>query len=414
MATPETEASARGGRDGLAGTRRGGQKWIHDYLVMSAGRPTLFDHAERRYPGSVKSYAMVPKHMARIARRKQEWAEDAEAHGHHATACEVYWSAIDDYHQAQHAIHRDSRQKRLYYDRLLACFAKVVQYAPTPVERVEVPWEDSSIPCLYHPLPGKPKAPTVLFVPGMDMIKEVYPPPLANPFHRRGMHVLVMDGPGVGEARLRGLVARPDNYERAASAVIDALLARPEVDADRLAVMGVSMGSYWATRVAAHDSRVKAVATISACYGSKEPIFELASPRFKWQFMYMAGIDDEREFDRLAAAMTTLGLGPSIRCPALMGVAEYDQLSYLDDSLALFDELGGPREFWLFEDESHSMASLAGFAGNDARHSMLDWINDVFERGLPADHAKLVRIPRGGRGPYGPAAAYPLGDEFAF
>lgn len=395
-------------------TRRAGQKWVHDYLVMKAGRPTLFDHEERRYPASVKSYAMVPKHLARLARRKEQWAAEAEAHGHVETAHELYWAAVDDWHQAQHAIHRDTPQKRLYYERLSACYDKVIQHNPTPIERVEVPWEGSSIPCLYHPLPGKPKAPAVLFVPGMDMVKEVYPPPADNPFHRRGMHVLVMDGPGVGASRLRGLLARPDNYERAASAVLDHLLARPEVEAEQLGVLGVSMGSYWGTRVAAFDARVRAVATISACYGSKQPIFELASPRFKWQFMFMAGLEDEAAFDRMAEQMTCLGLGSRIRCPALMVVSEYDQLSYLDDSLALFEELGGPREFWLLEDESHAMARLAAFAGNDARHSMLDWLRDVLRRGLPPDHARFVRLARGGRGPYEGPSGYPPGLEFAF
>ena len=401
-------------RPPLSDTRRKSQKWIHDYLVMTAGRPTLFDHEPRRYPSAVKSYAMVPKHMARAGRRKQQWAAEAEAHGHLETASELYWAAIEDFHQAQHAIHSDTPQKRLYYDRLLACYDKVIELNPTAIEHVEVPWQDSSIPCIYHPVPGKPQAPAVLFAPGMDMIKEVFPEPAHNPFHRRGMHLMVMDGPGVGVSRLRGLLARPDNYELAASAVIDHLLTRPEVDSERLGVMGVSMGSYWGTRIAAHDRRVRAVATVSACYGSKKPIFEQASPRFKWAFMYMAGIDDEAEFDRMAEEMTAIGLGPSIQCPALMVVSEYDQLSYLEDSLALFDELGGPRELWLLEDESHSMAGLPHFAGNDARHSMIDWLRDVFQSGLPPDHAKIVRMPRAGRGPYEPAARYPLDEEFAF
>jgi pimeloyl-ACP methyl ester carboxylesterase len=229
------------------------------------------------------------------------------------------------------------------------------------------------------------------------------------------MHVLSIDGPGQGISRLRGLLARPDNFERAASEVITYLLGRPEVDPDRLGVIGGSMGSYWATRLAASDVRVKAVATISACYGSKTPIFEQASPRFKWAFQFMAGLeDDEAAFDRMMEELTVEGLGPSIRCPALMVVGEYDQLSFLDDSLALFDELGGPREFWLLEDESHSMASMPGLVWLDGRALMVDWLRDVFQRGLPADHVKLVRMPRNGKGPYEPPATYPLGDEFAF
>ena len=41
---------------------------------------------------------------------------------------------------------------------------------------------------------------------------------------------------------------------------------------------GSSMGSFWSIRSAAHDGRVKAVATVASCLGAKLPVFELACP----------------------------------------------------------------------------------------------------------------------------------------
>ena len=69
---------------------------------------------------------------------------------------------------------------------------------------------------------------------------------------------LVVDGPGTGEAiRFRGYHLRPD-YEVAGTAALDYLISRPDVDPDRVGVMGVSLGGYYSTRCASMDSRFKA------------------------------------------------------------------------------------------------------------------------------------------------------------
>jgi len=389
------------------------QKWLHDYLVNVTGRPTNFDVAGRAFPASVKSYAMAPKHMARQARRKEQLAAEAEAHGHVETAHELYWDALRDFHQAQHSIHRDTPQKRHYYERLVACYDKVIQHNPHEIRRVEIPWDGNSVQCIYHPIPGKPKAPAVLCLSGIDVAKELYVEPLDNPFHRRGFHVIVMDGPGMGIGRLRGMTLRADNYELAARPVLDFLLAQPEVDPDGLAVLGAMPGAYWATRIAASDDRVRALATNGGLYAATKPIFEdLVSPRFKWHVMYMMGIDDEEEFFRAVGDLTPVGLGPAIRCPALMVINEYDEFIDLEQACAHFDSLAGAKEMWLLEDEGHRGASPAGFAGNSQIHSMLDWLRDTLKNGRALDYTRVVRIGRNAPGPYGKASAYPFGEDF--
>ena len=77
----------------------------------------------------------------------------------------------------------------------------------------------------------------MLFIPGMDMTEEFFPNPLANPFQRRGMHVLAIDGRGQGISNLRKIRVTDDNYERAASAASDYLVSRPEVDPDRIVLV---------------------------------------------------------------------------------------------------------------------------------------------------------------------------------
>ena len=87
---------------------------------------------------------------------------------------------------------------------------------------------------------------------------------VAGALAERGFNVLVIDGPGQGISNIRGLKIKGDNYERAASACIDWLLQRPEVDPERLGSIGFSFGTYMNLRVFALDKRLKAASGLAA------------------------------------------------------------------------------------------------------------------------------------------------------
>ncbi|HEY3352709.1 MAG TPA: alpha/beta fold hydrolase, partial [Polyangia bacterium] len=76
---------------------------------------------------------------------------------------------------------------------------------------------------------------------------------------RRGYHVLLFEGPGQsGAVNERGLRFRPD-YEVPVRAAIDFVAGRPDVDPERIALLGFNWGGHFALRVAAHDQRLRAV-----------------------------------------------------------------------------------------------------------------------------------------------------------
>ena len=231
-----------------------------------------------------------------------------------------------------------------------------------------------------HLLPDRRKAPFVIYIPGMDGTKENGIDPTNNIFHARGFHVLGLDGPGQGSSNLRKIRVTEDNYASAGSAAIDYVLQRPELDADKVVLFGSSMGTYWGSQIAATDPRVRGCATVRACYGPKQHIFNQASPRFKQVFMYMAGIHDEAEFDRLAARMTLDAYAPRIQCPTLMVTGEYDPLCYLDETEAVYEAIPGPKELWVFENEAHSLRGMKAIASLNVYAFMLDWLNDALRR----------------------------------
>ena len=69
---------------------------------------------------------------------------------------------------------------------------------------------------------------------------------------------MTFDGPGQQAALfLQGIAFRPD-WEAVLTPVVDAMLARPDVDPDRMAVIGISQAGYWVPRALAFEHRFAA------------------------------------------------------------------------------------------------------------------------------------------------------------
>lgn len=384
-----------------------GYQWILDYIIGKSGQMSHWEvEGVTKVPPEVRSWRMVPKVMAKLAQRQEEVGRKAEQQGHFQTAWEAYQSASVSYGIAQHVICEDDNAEKIrLYQKMLYCYGKVIEHNEYPIEKLEIPWGDKTIPALLHLLPDKRKAPCVLYIPGMDQTKEGFLgtygiPASPNPFIQRGMHVLSMDGPGQGESNLKKIRATPDNYEKAGKAAIDYLISRPEIDKEKIAAYGVSMGSYWGSRLAAYDKRVKACAVTLGCFFmEKHPLFEEGSPRFRMTFKYMAGIPNDDEFDKMVAQMTLKGIGKEIKCPILLTTGEFDPVSLLEETYAFFDEIAGPKELWVFEDEFHPTPSR-GLAGLNRHSVVADWLKDKLNGKYDKQMGRKVLIPIKSIGPY--------------
>ena len=98
----------------------------------------------------------------------------------------------------------------------------------------------------------------MIFFDGLDVTKEICYFFELKDFVRRGMACLIVDGPGNGESiRFRGLKLRYDQ-EVPARAAVDYLQGRKDVNPDKIGVMALSLGGYYAPRAAAFEKRLKA------------------------------------------------------------------------------------------------------------------------------------------------------------
>jgi cephalosporin-C deacetylase-like acetyl esterase len=383
--------------------RRSGQDWILDRFVRSLGIDALmpdfmtfmaspvvgFNNADlQKISDRTRGMISMRIEYERAGKRREEIAVAAEKQGHRATARRHYHLAALCYGVAQYTVQEDhSLLKAALHKKTVDCYAKVIEYSNTPIEKVEIPFEDdpryegSSFPGLLHLPAGDGPFPCVIFIPGTDMHKEQLPNPEDNIYAKRGLACLTLDGPGQGESLLRMLKVHVEtwNYERAVSAAIDYLETRKEIDSTRIAVCGVSTGSFWAPRAAGWEARNKDRIRACACLLAQwDPgfitEFEYAQPNFKSNYMYMAGDNDEAHFDSLAPLHRIDEVIEEITCPILMVQGELDELCPPDTVIPILNKARAPHELRIFENEFHPLGGVA----LEAYEGAADWICDRF------------------------------------
>jgi hypothetical protein len=128
-----------------------------------------------------------------------------------------------------------------------------------PVQRVEIPYEGSTLPgYVFRPDASGARRPTFVMNNGSDGAISSMWAFGAHGALLRGYNVLMFDGPGQQSQLFEhGVPFRPD-WEAVITPVVDFLLARSDVDGDRLALYGVSQGGYWVPRALAFEHRFAA------------------------------------------------------------------------------------------------------------------------------------------------------------
>lgn len=374
------------------------QRWLLDSVIRTVGVDWDQGRTHRllSYVGSaglqdvnqvrerVTKFKDIPREFERVAKRREEIARRAEEEGRTVTARENYFMAALFYANAQWGIFEDDNPKKIELgEKQNLCYDRYIQHADHRIERVEIPFEGRSLPALLHfPRQPAPLYPCVLSIPGMDSVKEDMPL-YGDPFLERGMAVLRLDGPGQGESNLRKIRVTEKNYETAGKNAVDHLVSRRDIDSDRIALFGVSMGTYWGFRVAAADPRLKAVALAAPCLEpGMETLLNCASPTFKLNYMYMAGYDDENAFDEFARKLDVRGLERNIRAPFLLATGEDDDLCPIEHTYEVFEKVSDPKKIVVYEGERHSLRNPF------FRDLVADWIKERLD-GKPMRSEKV-------------------------
>jgi dipeptidyl aminopeptidase/acylaminoacyl peptidase len=287
---------------------------------------------------------------AAMAGRMEARARGEAALGHDLTAGTYFLHAATYYGYGERYLHMGERKLEVY-GRCLSTFAEGMKARYPGAQRVSVPYEGSTLPAWFMPAKntgGKP-APTVVFFNGLDGTKEVGILYGGVELAERGINTLAIDGPGQGEAlRLQNIVSRYD-WEVPAGAAYDYVASRPDVDPARVAIMGISMGGYFAPRAAAMDSRFAACVAWGGHFDYHESWVRrrkeiesggtrVSAPYF--HLLWVLGVSDMDAAMKKLESYRLAGVAERIHCPFLCVHGENDTIVPVDYARRLFAAVG--------------------------------------------------------------------------
>ena len=194
-------------------------------------------------------------------------ADGSASRGHKESARQAYLWAQNYYDSATYFIDGSNDPSRFLstWELLYDSWMKSLPLFDPPIEPVNIPYEETQLRGFFLRSPesaagssGKQKRPLLILVNGSDgSLLDMFLWGGAGAL-ARGYDCLTFDGPGQGYALWKqNLHFRPD-WEKVITPVVDYALSRPEVDAKRIAIQGISQGGYWVPRAVAFEKRIAA------------------------------------------------------------------------------------------------------------------------------------------------------------
>ena len=292
-------------------------------------------------------------------------ADDGERAGHLATATGHLLRAAVCYGVAIHVVYGRPVDERMSagFESLTAAFTRAMLLGEQPGEALQVPFDGYELPGWFLPAQGSRPGdvrPTVIINNGYDATMADAYLGLGRATVERGYHCVLFDGPGQGALLVRDGITMIPDWERVVSAVIDVLVDRVDVDGDRIAIHGWSLGGHLAARAATSEHRLAACVCdpplwgvldgmrgLVAALGSPEAAAGMpelsdsdnekltvairADRRLDWKLIkrgfWVNGGTDLSSHLRAIAPFTLDGRAEDMRCPFLGAAAEEDPLA---------------------------------------------------------------------------------------
>jgi FrsA-like alpha/beta hydrolase family protein len=195
------------------------------------------------------------------ARRILARADSSLGAGHLESARECHLRVSTYSRMAEFYLHGNPADPRILSESRASqkAYAEGAKLTGPTWEAVQIPYQGTTLSGYFYKVDnsGKPR-PTLIFHGGLDSSVEALFYFGAAPAVRRGYNCLTFDGPGQGApVREQKLYHRYD-WEAVVTPSVDDALTRADVDGDQLALMGMSLGGYFAARAAAFEHGFKA------------------------------------------------------------------------------------------------------------------------------------------------------------
>lgn len=297
----------------------------------------------------------------------------------------------------------------LGYQREAQAFVHAAALFTPALHGLEIPFENTTLPAWFYSAGPGPR-PLLICVNGYDETLHTMHFAHAVAAQRRGWNVLTFDGPGQGRLLIeQGLPLRPD-WDTVIAAVIDEMVKRPDIDTQRIALVGWSFGGFLAARAAANESRLAALIvdpgmwdlleTMRAMlrkFGADDlaaalpdvtdemlaPVMNVIerNPSLRWTIIqrgfWTHGVNSFAQYMKEAAKFTLTDHVKNIRCPVLVTQAEADPIGAF--APVFFDALSSRKDFVTFSAAEGANGHCQANARSVYHQRAYDWLATVFD-----------------------------------
>lgn len=337
-------------------------------------------------------------------------AEKSEAGGHLVSAREAYLRASNYFRSAEFFLHADISDTRAYEAWKMSrdCFLKAIPYLSNTIEKVEIPFEGTSLPGYFITAEGvKKKAPLLIIFSGFDGIAEEECLTRGIPAAIRGYHCLVFEGPGQGKVIRDQKIPFRHNWETVVTPVIDYAQTLPGVDTSRIVLYGVSFGGWLAPRASAFEDRIhtcianggvfsfydsmtaEVPASVMSLKNSNPKAFESAiremmsvNLKARWfvnDSLWKFGADSPTDLFIKLESYTLEGVLEKIKCNMLVVDGEEEHF-FAGQAKKLYDLLNCPKEYMLFTRAEVAASHCQFGAEAIAAQRIYDWLDDTVKK----------------------------------
>lgn len=343
----------------------------------------------------------------KTARRVHALADEALSDQQRVSAREAYLRASNYYRTADFFLHGKPEDPRILatWGSSRDTFRAASQLMDTPVEEVQIPYEQTTLPGYFlSPNDSSKPRPTLIVNCGYDSTKEESYLEVAAAALQRQYNCLIFDGPGQGAViREQQLPLRHD-WEKVITPVVDYLLTRPEVEPAQIALMGISIGGYLAPRAAAFEHRLAAVIANDGLYSNqfseKAGAIMPVAARFgrgiaqyvlkqlmqrktgiRWGIengLFTFRVDSIWDLIDATEPWSMEGVANQVTCPTLVCEAEGDHF-FPGQAKQLYEALTCPKTFMSFTAEDGAEAHCHFGALLLFNHRVFEWLDATLD-----------------------------------
>jgi pimeloyl-ACP methyl ester carboxylesterase len=206
----------------------------------------------------------------------------------------------------------------------------------------------------------------------------------SDPFLKHSLAVLALDWPGSGESALT--VAPTADCDDFTEGLITIATAEPGIDADRIGLVGFSLGGAVAAFAAASDRRIGAVVAVTPPYDPR-PWLGRAQPLLRRHLAALAGGEDRAM--RLAAGFALPGVVERSRCPILVIGAGRDLVVPPQEAVRYCAAAGDRGTLLWYPEGSHGLYDILPEWTDEAAR----WLLAVLTPGAPSTRVDTGTTP---------------------